>query len=250
MSADVAVRRAINLAVDRTALVDGVLQGYGSPAVGPADGTPWFQEGSEIQDDRPDEAEQVLEDGGWTDTDGDGIREKGGQVAELTVLYPADDTLLQGLTVAVADQVERVGIRIQPEGASWEEIDRRIHTDGVLLGWGSHDPTEMYNLYSSTRAGVEYYNPGYYANPTVQRHLDRALSAPDQQTANEAWQAAQLDADGEGFTASADAAWAWLVNLDHIYYTDQCLDLGDIQPEPHGHGWPITSGIEQWSWTC
>jgi peptide/nickel transport system substrate-binding protein len=47
-----------------------------------------------------------------------------------------------------------------------------------------------------------------------------------------------------------DAAWAWLVNLDHVYFVDSCLNTGRLQVEPHGHGWPITAGILNWRWTC
>ena len=26
------------------------------------------------------------------------------------------------------------------------------------------------------------------------------------------------------------------------------LDIGKQQIQPHGHGWPLTSNIEQWKW--
>lgn len=250
VTADKAVRQAINLAADRQALVDGVLNGYGSPATGPVDGAPWYNPDSAVSDKDTQKATTLLESAGWQDVDGDGVREKGGTKAAFTVLYPSEDTLRQGLVVALADQVKAIGVRIEPKGASWEDIETRMHADGVLFGWGSHDPTEMYNLYSSTLAGVEYWNTGYYADPAVQKHLDAAMSSIDPAAANTAWKAAQLDAEGNGFSASADAAWAWLVNLDHTYYVDTCLDLGKIQTEPHGHGWPISAGITQWSWTC
>jgi peptide/nickel transport system substrate-binding protein len=62
---------------------------------------------------------------------------------------------------------------------------------------------------------------------------------------------AQWDSDQQqGFTAKGDAAWAWLVNLDHTYFVNECLDIGQPQVEPHGHGWPITAGIADWTWTC
>src|SRR5690606_2420371 len=114
----------------------------------------------------------------------------------------------------------------------------------------SHDPTEMYNLYHSSMAGVDSFNPGFYSNKTVDQHLDDALAAVDPAVANEHWKAAQLDADGRGFGPSADAGWAWLVNLEHTYFVDSCLDLGELHIEPHGHGWPITSSLTQWRWDC
>lgn len=250
VTSDLAIRRAINIGIDRQALVDGVLQGYGSPATGPVDGAPWYNPDSAIADNDPEEAMRILEEAGWVDTDGDGIREKDGVDASFPLFYVAGDTVRQGLVLAVVDQIAAIGIEVTPESGSWEEATMRQHADAVLFGWGSHDPTEMYNLYSETFAGIEYWNPTYYSNPTVQGYLNAAMENRDPVAANDDWKNAQLDADGNGFTASADAAWAWLVNLEHIYYTNACLDIGATQTEPHGHGWPLTSGILHWKWTC
>lgn len=252
VTSDVAVRRAINLVVDRQALVDGVLEGFGSPASGPVDGTPWSNPDASVvgEDADPEAASALLEEAGWTDADGDGLREKDGAPARFTLLYPADDALRQGLAIAVADQVTAAGIEIETEGTSFEDIETRMHRDAVLFGWGSYDPTEMYNLYASSEAGIEYNNPGFYSNPTVDAYFEEALRATDPEVANEAWRNAQLDDAGNGFSASTDAAWAWLVNLEHTYYVDDCLDLGEPLVEPHGHGYPITAGITGWTWTC
>jgi peptide/nickel transport system substrate-binding protein len=74
------------------------------------------------------------------------------------------------------------------------------------------------------------------------------MRALDEESANRHWRAAQVDGDDGGFTR--DFPWAWLVNLDHTYFVDECLDLGKLQTEPHGHGWPITAGVASWRWTC
>lgn len=248
VTADVAIRAAVSNAVDRQALVDGILEGFGSPATGPVDGAPWHEPNAVVGDADPAEAERILEAAGWVDGDGDGVREKDGTPAQFTLLYPATDSLRQGLAVSLADMVGRVGIEVRPEGVSWEAIYERLHQDAVLFGWGSHDPTEMYNLYHSAQAGTGVWNPGFYDNPVVDAHLDAAMAATDQDAANVSWRAAQLDRDGEGFTE--DHPWVWLVNLDHTYFVDECLDLGELQIEPHGHGWPITAGIASWRWTC
>lgn len=250
VTSDKAVRQAVNVAVDRQALVDAVLEGFGSPATGPVDNSPWYNPDSAIEDADPDRAREILADAGWKDGDGDGVVEKAGTEARFNLLYPAGDTLRQGLALSVVDQVKKAGIEITTEGVSWDEIYQRLHTDSVLFGWGSHDPYEMYSLYKSDLAGTDLFNAGYYKNAKVDEHLDAALAATDPDEANEHWKAAQLDKDGNGFTASADAAWAWLVNLEHTYFVNQCLDLGETHVEPHGHGWPITASITQWKWTC
>jgi peptide/nickel transport system substrate-binding protein len=249
VTADLAIRRALNVAIDRDVLVEGVLEGFGSPAHGPVDRLPWFEPRSVIDDGDLDAARQLLAEAGW-EGDGDEVRTRDGTRAAFRLLYPAGDTVRQGLALAVADMVRPAGIEIDAVGASWEEIEQRMHADAVLFGWGSHDPTEMYNLYHSSLAGVEYWNPGFYRNEQVDEYLDLAMGAPDQQEAEVFWRAAQLDEHGVGFSAPADAAWAWLVNLDHTYYVDDCLDVGTPRIEPHGHGWPITAGIAGWRWTC
>ncbi|MGW5049551.1 ABC transporter substrate-binding protein [Actinokineospora sp. NPDC004072] len=250
VTADRAIRQAVNWAVDRQALVDGVLEGFGTPATGPVDGLPWYEPASALPGTDQQRARSILDAAGWVDGDGDGIRERGGQKAAFDLLYPAADSLRQGLALAVVDMLRPVGIEVTARGVAWDEIDNRLHADAVLFGWGSHDPTEMYNLYSSKQAGVEYWNPGYYANPSVDAHLEAAMAATDQEAANKHWRAAQSDGAGGGFGPGADAAWAWLVNLKHTYYVDECLDLGPRRIEPHGHGWPMTAGITSWRWTC
>lgn len=250
VTADPAIRQAINYALDRQALVEGVLEGYGSPAYGPVSYLPWEQPAANITDGDLETAQQILTDAGWADADGDGILEKDGLAAEFTVIYPASDSIRQALALSSADMLRPLGIQANVEGKSWDEIETQMHSSAVVFGWGSHDQTEMWNLYHSTMGGVEYYNTGYYGNSAVDDYLDLAMGATSQEEANAFWQNAQWDGEQTGFTTRGDAAWAWLVNLNHTYFVSDCLDIGQPQVEPHGHGWPITAGIVEWQWTC
>lgn len=249
VTADLAIRQAVNYAVDRQALVDGILEGYGSAAYGPVSGLAWEEPGAAITDAQPEKAQEILAAAGWADTDGDGIVEKEGQPAEFTILYPANDSTRQALALAVAEMLQPIGIQANIEGKSWDEIEPAMHSNVVVFGWGSHDQTEMYNLYHSQAAQGDFYNAGYYANQAIDENLDLAMGAPSEAEAIAFWQAAQWDGE-TGFTAQGDAAWAWLVNLDHTYFVSDCLDIGQPQVEPHGHGWPITANIAEWEWTC
>ncbi len=247
VTADKAIRHAINIGVDRSALVAGVLNGFGTPAYSVCDKMPWWNPATVVTDADLSAAEAILEAAGWTDGDGDGIREKGSLKATFTLVYPASDGLRQSLAIAVADLVNPLGIKIEVVGKSWDEIEKVMHTDAVLFGWGSHDPLEMYNLYSSKSMGVEYYNPGYYANPVVDQNMEQALAELDEATANAFWQKAQWDGN-TGFAGQGDAPWVWLVNLQHVYFVRDGLNIGDQKIQPHGHGWPITDNIAEWKW--
>jgi peptide/nickel transport system substrate-binding protein len=249
VTADPAIRQAVNYAIDRQALVEGVLEGYGSIAYGPVSGLAWEEPSAAIEDAQPEQAQEILAAGGWADSDGDGVLEKAGLPAEFTILYPASDSTRQALALSVAEMLKPIGIQANVEGKSWDEIEPAMHSNVVVFGWGSHDQTEMYNLYHSQAAQGDFYNTGYYANQAIDETLDLAMGAPSEAEAIAFWKAAQWDG-GQGFTAKGDAAWAWLVNLDHPYFVSNCLDIGQPQVEPHGHGWPITANIAEWEWTC
>ena len=93
---DLAVRKAIAMGIDKQGFVAALLDGHGVPGNGAfPDGFAGFG-GEHITTEGydPEGAKQVLEEAGWTDTDGDGIREKGG--VKLTIrwlTYPSRQEL-------------------------------------------------------------------------------------------------------------------------------------------------------------
>lgn len=169
--------------------------------------------------------------------------------ARIPLLYFSDDTTRQGLALAVADMVKPLGIVFEVSGKTREEVKRLKHSSTVLYGWGAHSPQEVYNLYSGSKAGKGSYNAGYYNNPTVNAHLDAAERAPTLAASYPHWKNAMWDGQ-TGLGMLGDAPWAWLVNLNHVYFVDQCLDIGPRQIEPHGHGYSVTWNVQDWRWTC
>ena len=249
VTADPAIRRAVNVALDREALVALALAGNGRPAYGPVDGLPWDNPQAHLPGGDPDAAMAVLEAAGWQDADGDGIRERGELSASFTIVYPASDSTRQALALGAAQQLQAIGIDAQPSGRSWDEIEAMMHSSVVVFGWGAHDPLEIWSLYHSSNAGRGFTNTGFYENPTVDAHLEAAEAAESFEASLPHWQAAQWDG-ATGFGACGDAAWAWIVNLEHSYWVSECLDTGASQVHPHGHGFPITWNLQDWRWTC
>lgn len=249
VTADRGIRVAVNQALDRDALVALALNGHGRPAMGPADGLPWDNPEAAIPGNDPTAAAATLEAAGWRDTDGDGIREKEGLKATFQILYPASDSTRLALALGASEQLRGIGIDAHPTGSSWDEIGAQMHSQVVVLGWGAHDPSEIFYLHHGAYAGVDYYNTGHYANPTVDAHLEAAEAATSFDASLDAWKAAAWDGE-TGFGPKGDASWAWMVNLGHAYWASDCLDLGPLQVHPHGHGFPITHDLPSWRWTC
>lgn len=74
------VRRALTMAIDRGAMVRALRSGYGSVATGPLGPWHWAYDANwRPLPVNPDSAEVLLDASGWTDSDGDGIRDRNGQ---------------------------------------------------------------------------------------------------------------------------------------------------------------------------
>ena len=127
-----------------------------------------------------DEAKKILADGGWKDTDGDGILEKNGLKAEFTLLYPSNAQERQALAVALSEEAKKLGINIKVEGKSWNEIDTLAHSTPIVFGFGSLDPTDLYlKYYSKSYNPSSYNNIIMYNNSVVDNYLRTAITSVD-----------------------------------------------------------------------
>lgn len=242
------IRQAIAYAIDREQIADTVLNGFGRPAYSENDGMPWNNPDVKIETD-VEYAKKLLLDNGWTDTDGDGIVEKDGLKAEFKCVYPSGDSVRQAVGMAVAEQLLDIGIKVDIEGMSWDEIMKVMFSEAVLMGWGSSSPNETYYLYSSEGALLDdFYNPEGYQNDITDAYLDAAMSALTVEEANENWKKVQWD----GVTGTAmqgECPWVWIVNLDHVTYVRDGLSIGSQPIHGHGHGLPLIQNLNEWSWT-
>ena len=243
-TADVRVRRAINLGVDRQEMIDHVLNGYGSPAYSVCDGLPWYNPASQVEYD-PEGAAALLEEAGWLLGE-DGCRYKDGIRAQLDLLYTTGDSVRQALCADFANQMEELGIVCTLEGVGWDTAYDRALSQPLIWGWGAHTPMELYNLcHTVGDTGSARYSP--YANPTVDAYMDAALASTDLEESYGLWQLAQWDGS-TGVTQEGDVPWVWLVNVDHLYWVRDGLQIAQQKIHPHGHGWSIVNNVDQWSY--
>ena len=245
LTSDVLVRRAINIGVDRQEMLDNVLNGYGTPAYSICDQMPWYNEASEVEYD-PEAAAELLDEAGWTMGD-DGIREKDGVKAELNLLYATGDSVRQALAADFADQLGELGISCTIEGVGWDTAYDRALSEPLIWGWGAHTPMELYNIYHTAEdSGSAEYSP--YSNASVDAYMDQALAVNDLEESYELWQKAQWDGT-TGVTQEGDIPWVWLVNIDHLYWVRDGLQIAEQKIHPHGHGWSFVNNVDQWTWS-
>lgn len=241
VTSDRAVREALSIGIDRQTIIDNALNGIGKPAEGFTDNLEWGNTAS-YEDNRKDEARALLEAAGWEEGKDD-IYEKDGLRCEFTVYAPSGDTARYQLAQAVAEEAEKIGIKIDVDQATWDELDTEAFTSGVVWGWGQYDPVVLRNLfYSGAFTGTGTANTVRYSNAEADRLIEAALDANSREASVEAWKQVQ------SVTAN-DYAYLYIVNIEHSYFVSDDLDISvDTQiPHPHGHGAPVINNMNQWT---
>lgn len=245
-TADVNVRRAINIGIDREQLIENVLNGYGTAAYSVCDKMPWYNSECEVEYNL-DEAAKLLDDAGWA-VGADGTREKDGVKAAFTLMFSNGDSVRQALAEDVSNQLKALGIEVTTEGVGWDVAYDRAQSEPLVWGWGAHTPMEIYNIYHTlpdSGIGQAGYSP--YANAAVDKYMDEALKSSSLEESYELWQKAQWDGTA-GITQEGDIPWIWLCNIDHLYFVRDGLQVAEQKIHPHGHGWSIVNNVDQWSW--
>lgn len=241
VTCDLAVRRAINYGVDRQAMIDNVLNGYGTPAYSVCDSSPWGSPDMKVETN-VEAAKKLLDEAGWALGE-DGIRSKDGVRAAFDMYYASDDSVRQALAAEFADQMKELGIEVSIKGASWDDIYPHEFATPILWGWGSNAPTELYELTYSKGWG----NYACYDNAEIDSYLDEALAVPYIEDSYELFQKAQWDGT-QGVAPQGVATWVWLANVDHLYFKRTGLEVAEQKPHPHGHGWSLVNNVDRWSW--
>ncbi|WP_425538588.1 ABC transporter substrate-binding protein [Microaceticoccus formicicus] len=249
VTSEVAIRRALNVGLSRNDLCELALSGYGKPAFSVCDGLPWFNEDIAIKDGDIEAAKKILEEDGWSDTDGDGIVEKDGKKASFKLYYNAQDQLRSDLSIGVADQAKAFGVDIEAVGSSWDEIFKIGKANAVLWGGGRHHPGPLHNNYSSDLIDVGYNNMPQFSDPNVDANLEKAMKSANILESYEYWKKVQWDKDtNSGVAGNMSAPMIWLTRIDHVYFVREGLDLGRQQVHAHGHEWGLFNDMDTWGW--
>ena len=241
VTSDIAVRKALSIGINRQEIIDNAFNGEGKPAVNFTDNLPWAST-DDYEDNQVDEAKKILEDAGWTDADGDGIREKGDLKCSFDLIAPGNDEDRYKLATALAENAKNLGIEINVRNESWDVAVVEENTTPIVWGWGQFSPTVIYSTYDSEMfLEAQYANVTGYTNADCDAAIEKAFAASNQADANAAWKEAQAIGDSE-------YPYLYLVNIEHSYFVKDNLDISEATqiPHPHGHGSPIICNLKDW----
>jgi peptide/nickel transport system substrate-binding protein len=179
---DIEVRRAVNHAIDREALIEDVLAGQGEPAttISVSADPKWIPDipGDELFNYDPARANQTLDDAGYLDTDGDGVREMpdGGDPLVFRHAVNSDSIFAQPIADLYVGWMEEIGIDIElsayDEGQLFELIVAGDY-DTFVWGWTPFvDPDPMLSYFTEAELGnwndANWFDPEFDAMYTEQ----------------------------------------------------------------------------------
>jgi peptide/nickel transport system substrate-binding protein len=189
---DPRVRRALTMAVDREQLLEATLYGYGEIATGVI--PPWhrYAPGLEPLPHAPDSARALLDAAGWTDGDGDGVRDREGTELRFEILTPQANPVLRDAVQIMQAQFREVGVAADPLLLEWQTVlsrHRRRDFRAVLTNWVLDgfrvDPRPLFH---SSQVEVEgSANRSSYANPVADSLMEAGARAREPERARRIW---------------------------------------------------------------
>ena len=190
--ADRRVRMAMAMATNRQGIVDALVGGYGDIAEASVPITHWgidrSIDGAPAYD--PAGARRLLEEAGWTDDDGDGVREKDGVRLEFTIKSNDGNQLRNDVAELLQAQLGDVGVEVRPEILAWPTLLQQVMEekdfDAVVFGWVTDFRLDDTDLFHSERIAGPSALSGTQ-NPDIDRMLDTLQTIVDRDQAVPVW---------------------------------------------------------------
>ncbi len=152
------VRTAMTYAINIDAFINKILKGHALPCTGP------FYPGSDYCNSEvkplpydPEKAVTLLEQEGYRDTNGNGIRDKDGKEFEFECIYAQESRDYQRFLEFFQNDLKRVGVSMKLRPVEWSIFLKRTHThkfEAFLSGYSYGDDPNPYMMYHSSMAKI------------------------------------------------------------------------------------------------
>ncbi|GAG94176.1 unnamed protein product, partial [marine sediment metagenome] len=187
--ADRRVRLAMTHLVDREMIIEHLMGGLGRIVTGPFyilgkqyDSTiePWPYD--------PERAKELLDEAGWRDTDGDGIRDKDGVTFKFNFMIVSGYVVVEQLAKLLKDEMAKVGIDLRPDPYEWSVFEERLNTrsfDATMLAFGGEVLYDPYQTWHSSQIAGRGSNRIGFANAEADAIIEEARRTLDESVRNE-----------------------------------------------------------------
>ena len=189
---DARVRRALGMALNRQEMVGAMMGGYGrltgsvippiSPVAPDVPPLPFNQA----------QARQLLAEAGWTDSNGDGILDKGGQPLRFTIITNSSNKLFTELGTRIQAQLRQVGVQAELQTVEFQAMLRQHKArdyQAIITNWTwdyfKADPSPLFSCEQARKE--QSANRTGYCNEQADALMQRGLAATDAAQARPIW---------------------------------------------------------------
>ncbi len=168
---DARVRRAMTMLFDRESINTKIYSGFARLVSGPFYINSWaYDKTVKPLPFDPAAAQRLLDEAGWKDSNGDGIRDKDGKKFEFELMHVHGSNIAVQFAQLLQEECAKAGVRVNIrslEGSTF--FDRMDKADFVaaILGWRLDLDPDVYDTFHSAMAPPNGLNYGSYANRTV-----------------------------------------------------------------------------------
>ena len=192
---DARVRRALTLGINRGEIIEDALLGHGTIANSGVSPSHWAFDQTRASADGydPQAASTLLDEAGWRDRDGDGVRENGeGMPLSISIKFRPVSQEQRALVEIMQSQLAEIGVEVRAEPVEWGTLLGQVmdpdgrNYDGVFFRWVSDYRLDETDLFHSSRGDYPWALSGISV-PEVDRLLEEISASVTREAARPLW---------------------------------------------------------------
>ena len=226
---------ALSYAIDREAIIESVLLGYGQVAYSPLQKGEYNDPGMEQYEYNPQKAEKLIKDAGWTKGKS-GFFEKEGKELAFVINNGQGDQVRIDMSNIAAQNLQDIGVNATVEVQAEVDWEKQ---DSYLIGWGSpFDPDDhTYKVFGTGQAA----NYSGYTNKKVDKLLTEGRQHEGKDQRIEFYTEFQQE-------LAKDPAYTFIAYIDAIYAgVDNLSGIMSNTVLGH-HGVGVFRNIHEWEY--
>lgn len=246
---DPRVRRAMSMSLDRRSIIDSIYQGTARIVTGPfTPDQPFYNAQVEPIVYDLEGAASLLEQAGWTDSDGDGVRDRDGEPLSIELFLSAGSTFSQQTSQVLQEALRTIGVELKITPLERATFFTRIiegDFEAALLSWGIDFDPDQYTVFHSSQFPPSGQNFVYYSNPEADKLIVEGRNELDRDKRIEIYQELHaVLAEDQPYTWIAQESKKWAVNK-RIRNVEVAKGIGLFLWYPDSRVWWIPERLQR-----
>jgi peptide/nickel transport system substrate-binding protein len=230
---DKRVRQALTMAIDRQQIVDALVYGQATVGTQPLISTIWAHDPTiEPYPFDQERAKALLDEAGWTDSNGNGVRDKDGREMKFQMATNGNNRMRVDIVTVIQQQLKDVGVEVTPNVLEFNTfIDQLLSKDyqSAVGGWSVGIKAALTSLFGKDAL----FNFVSADNERMLELMAQAELERDMEKAKRLWSEMQRISVDESY-------YTYLFQLNDLHVINERFENTDM----NAYGWSFN--LEEW----